>query len=548
MAAKPKPPIDPLGGGPYVLEGRIVTMDAQSKVIEKGRCYVKDSTLLAVQDSAAPAPAGFSKAPKLATLGTIYPGLIELHNHLAYNALRLWNVPKKYTNRDQWAGIAEYRKNISGPMQILGKTLDVLPALIRYVEAKTLMGGCTTSQGIQLFSQAGLRRFYRGIVRNVELTDEAALPEASTRIADVDAATAAKFFERLKKQSCFLLHLSEGTDSKARKHFQALQIDAERWAIGPQLAGIHCAALSAADFETYAAHGGAMVWSPFSNLLLYGETADVKAAKAAGMRIGLGSDWSPSGSKNLLGELKVAKTWNDGANVFTDAEILALATRNAAAILRWDALLGSLETGKRADLLVIDGADKDPYAQLFEARETDVGLVMINGAPRYGHSDWMKKLGAKKETRKVGGEPQAFNFVQETQDELVGKMSLKNAEEALAAALQNLPGLAKELEKPKPPTPLLGLFEELPTWELALDEIQPHTEIGLRPRLPARDGRGRVGALALQGLVAAPLSEVVEPLVIDPLTVTDDGRFLATVAGQKNLKAELIEGLTALYA
>ena len=38
-------------------------------------------------------------------------------------------------------------------------------------EAKTLMGGCTTSQGIQLFSQAGIRRFYRGIVRNVELTD-----------------------------------------------------------------------------------------------------------------------------------------------------------------------------------------------------------------------------------------------------------------------------------------------------------------------------------------------------------------------------------------
>lgn len=547
MAPKPKPPIDPLGGGPYVLEGRIVTMDARSKVIAKGRCYVKDSTLVAVEDSAAPAPAGFSRAPKLATKGTIYPGLIELHNHLAYNALRLWNVPKKYTNRDQWAGIAEYRKNISGPMQILGKSLDVLPALIRYVEAKTLMGGCTTSQGIQLFSQAGLRRFYRGIVRNVELTDEAALPEATTRIADVDAATASRFLERLKKQSCFLLHLSEGTDAKARKHFEALQIDAERWAIGPQLAGIHCAALSAADFDTYAEHGGAMVWSPFSNLLLYGETANVQAAKAAGVRIGLGSDWSPSGSKNLLGELKVAKAWNDVANVFTDAEILALATRNAAAILHWDALLGSLETGKRADLLVIDGTDKAPYAQLFEAPETDVGLVMINGAPRYGHAAWMEKLGAKKETRKVGGKSQAFNFVQETQDELVGKLSLKKAEEALDAALRNLPALARELEKPKPPTPLLALLDEPPTWELALDEIQPHTEIGLRPRLPAKDGRGRVGALALQGLAAAPLSQTVEPLILDPLAVADDDRFLATVAGERNLKPELIEGLTALY-
>lgn len=543
---KPKPPIDPLGGGPYVLEGRIVTMDAQSTVIPRGRCYVKDSTLIAVQDAAAPAPPGFSNAPKLVTRGTIYPGLIELHNHLAYNSLRLWNVPKRYTNRDQWAGIAEYRKNISGPMQIIGKSMDVLPALIRYVEAKTLMGGCTTSQGIQLFSQAGIRRFYRGIVRNVELTEEAALPEANTRIADVEAATAAKFFERLKKQSCFLLHLSEGTDAKARKHFQALQIRAESWAISRELAGIHCAALTAEDFATYAQNGGAMVWSPFSNLLLYGETADVKAAKAAGVRIGMGSDWSPSGSKNLLGELKVAKAWNDTNNVFTDPEILALATRNAAAILKWDGLLGSLETGKRADLLVIDGTEKDAYAQLFEAHEGDIGLVMINGAPRYGHSDWMTKLGAKKETRKVDGQAQAFNFIQETQDELVGKMSLKNAEEALAAALQNLPATAKELEKPRPPTPLLGLFDELPTWELALDEIQ-HTEIGLRPRLPAHEGRGRVGALPLQGLVSAPLSQIVEPLVIDPLTVADDEDFLATVAGEKNLKPELVAGLTARY-
>ena len=49
-----------------------------------------------------------------------------------------------------------------------------------------------------------------------------------------------------------------------------------------------------------------MVWSPLSNLLLYGATARVDAAKRAGVRIGLGSDWSPSGSKNLLGELKVA--------------------------------------------------------------------------------------------------------------------------------------------------------------------------------------------------------------------------------------------------
>ena len=105
-----------------------------------------------------------------------------------------------------------------------------------------------------------------------------------------------------------------------------------------------------------------MVWSPLSNLLLYGATARVDAAKRAGVRIGLGSDWSPSGSKNLLGELKVAWLYSqhmlDG--LFSARDLVAMATRDAAAILKWDTALGTLEPGKRADLVVIDGTKGDP--------------------------------------------------------------------------------------------------------------------------------------------------------------------------------------------
>ncbi len=68
--------------------------------------------------------------------------------------------------------------------------------------------------------------------------------------------------------------------------------------IGPALAGIHCAALNAGDFAVMAKHHGSIIWSPLSNLLLYGGTTDIKAARAAGVSIALGSDWSPSGSKN----------------------------------------------------------------------------------------------------------------------------------------------------------------------------------------------------------------------------------------------------------
>ena len=261
-------------------------------------------------------------------------------------------MPKKYSNRNQWGTIAEYRKLVSGPMTVVGKSPGLLPALIRYVEAKCLVGGVTTSQGIALFSNAGIRRFYRGIVRNVEDTDEADLPEVETRIADVEAKSAAKFLARLKRETCFLLHLSEGVDAKAREHFLALNIARNEWAITPQLAGIHCAGLKPEDFAVLGSLGGSMVWSPMSNLLLYGGTADIAAAVAAGVRIGLGSDWSPSGSKNLLGELKVAWLVAQQIGGLAKHDIIAMATRTGARILGWGASVGTLEPGKRADLLV----------------------------------------------------------------------------------------------------------------------------------------------------------------------------------------------------
>ena len=50
-------------------------------------------------------------------------------------------------------------------MKTIGEATDLLPALVRYVECKALVGGVTTSQGIALFSAPGVRRYYRGIVR-----------------------------------------------------------------------------------------------------------------------------------------------------------------------------------------------------------------------------------------------------------------------------------------------------------------------------------------------------------------------------------------------
>src|SRR5262249_39792277 len=184
------------------------------------------------------------------------------------------------------------------------------------------------------------------------------------------------------------------------------------WAISSALAGIHCAGLQPGDFTVLGQRGGSMVWSPLSNLLLYGGTTNIAAAKSAGVPIALGSDWSPTGSKNLLNELKVAKAVNDvGGLGLTDRELVAMAIGVPAPIVKWDSLVGSLDPGKRADLLVVDApTDADVYANLIAARETAIQLVVIDGRAVFGEPALMSSLGAGGEPLTVGGEPRMIDY------------------------------------------------------------------------------------------------------------------------------------------
>jgi len=568
---KKKGPVDPLTGPKQALAGRVVTMDNAYTVLDDGIVYIDKGLIVSVQDRKQPTPGGFVGVDVVKTSGTLFPGLIELHNHLSYNALPLWApVPKRFDHRGQWPAHENYRPLISGPMTIIGEYRDtsgqpvLLPALVRYVECKCLLGGVTTSQGVKLASNAGIQRFYRGIVRNVEQTDDPELPEAQGCISDVDAKNARGFLNRLnrlkKEDRCLLLHLSEGVtdpsrpDSVARRHFLALEIAPGEWALNNVFAGIHATGLLPEDLEVLARYRGSMVWSPLSNLLLYGSTARVEAAKAAGVVIGLGSDWSPTGSKNLFGELKVAWLYNQHVlgGVFKAQDLVAMATRDAASILKWDKVLGSIEAGKRADLLVIDGAAGDPYDALIRAKETDIHLVMINGIARYGIPGLMTALAPGGQTVHVGGKMRRLFLKQETADPDVAAVPLGTATATLRKALRNIVDMAKEAEKPKPAAAKRRALDapDRPVWSLVLDEIHDRG-VDLGPRLPfggPRDFTGPERAVRGAALATAqPLSKILKPVQLDPLTVADDGDFLDAIEQQPNVPPSIRSGLRELY-
>ena len=113
--------IDPASSPAAALRGRVVTLDAGATVLEDGVVYARDGSIADVLPASTGPPAGFEGVAVTRTLGTLFPGLIELHNHMPYDILSLWTVPRRFTNRDQWGGRStpQYHQFISGPMGVL---------------------------------------------------------------------------------------------------------------------------------------------------------------------------------------------------------------------------------------------------------------------------------------------------------------------------------------------------------------------------------------------------------------------------------------------
>jgi cytosine/adenosine deaminase-related metal-dependent hydrolase len=381
-----------------VLLGTVGTFDDDRTVLRAGAVYVGDDGIIdAVQSSRKAPPAGYGNAPRIRTRGHITPGLIDFHNHLAYNFLPLWSAPRDtaYTTRDQWPNAATYGRDVSNPAQAMG--IAAAAAALRYAEVKAAAGGATAIQG----SPPLTRAFPGWMLRNIE---KEMIPGHGKEQLIYQAVIKAEpekllaYSKHLAKKRSFIYHLAEGTSPKLIGEYVDVR---DNGCAHANFVGIHSTALTDKEFKDWAggASGpGTIVWSPFSNIWLYGSTTDVLAARRNGILVCLGSDWSPSGTKNLLGELKVASLWNDtqlGGEL--DAfELGAMATANAGDALKrcWGVDLGRVRAGALADLLINERVDDDPYANLLTVDERHVRLVMVGGRPALGLPSLMTAAGA----------------------------------------------------------------------------------------------------------------------------------------------------------
>jgi 5-methylthioadenosine/S-adenosylhomocysteine deaminase len=378
-----------------VVRGTVATMDPERPLLPQGAVYLDDQGMIeAVTGAGEPVPSGFDGAAQALTRGVVYPGLIDLHNHLAYNCLPLWVPPGRqepFTSRDQWPRLDAYVTDVRLPT--LSLTQVASKALLKYVEVKAAVGGVTAIQG-----SAKLSRPYEGwLVRNVEYETFGTRHKTvfqSVRTLGTEDFQAAR--EHMTAGNSFIYHLAEGTSPALLREYDDLRAND---CLHPSLVAIHATALGDPQYQEWGPHGSSMVWSPLSNLWLYHHTSDVLAARRHGIRICLGADWSPSGSKHLLGELKVADLWNRDpaglAGAFSDLELCQMVTSNPADALGWGDRIGRVKAGLRGDLLVLPRRRPDPYRNLIEATELDVRLVLVGGRPVYGTPALMAAAGGR---------------------------------------------------------------------------------------------------------------------------------------------------------
>jgi cytosine/adenosine deaminase-related metal-dependent hydrolase len=515
----------------YGLRGRVVTMNAAREVIADGIVWVAEGSISDVT-AASQTPAAHAGSPVIATAGTIYPGMIELHNHLAYNTLPLFRIPRLYTKREEWQGTRGYRRYVSGPAGVVASLPELIRATIRYVECKSLISGTTTSQGLTLRA-APIKHLYKGIVRNAEVPDAAGLDAARPKIGDVTPEGRESFRKSLSGKGARIVHLAEGlSTSKAHEHFTDLKAPDGTWAMGPKFVGIHATALTPDDLGVVDQHGGSIVWSPFSNLALYGDTTKAKTALDLGIKVALGSDWSPTASKNLLNELKVARIWSDDQGLgITDLQLVEMVTVTPAEILGWQGRLGSLEPGKLADVTVVSGKTGEAHGHLIAATESDIRLVVIGGIARYGTPTLLSKLSPVDETADVAGKPRAFHLDVHDPDPVLGPMGLTDATATLVDALAHMPERAAAIGSNELGIVASGAVAGADAdarWFLELD--QPPVA-GVAATL----FDGLAPALLDVVIGAESFASIAVPLKLDPLATEGDDAFFDMLANLANV-------------
>ncbi|MGI9202047.1 MAG: amidohydrolase family protein, partial [Woeseiaceae bacterium] len=324
----------------------------------------------------------------------VSPGFVNPHDHIFYNhAAPSAPADERYDHRHQWRlGLEGH----SQPHYDRATNTDQLA----WSELRQVLGGTTSIAGM-----GGVP----GLARNLEdgtLSGDLGRPAAFATVFPLGDAEGRMLadscdypgpvpVEEFAAAGSFQAHVAEGVDTRAQNEIgcvMQLLKEAEQ-----PIAFVHFIAASTDDAVVLQQSAASVVWSPRSNLALYGHTADVTLFDRLGINIALSTDWLPSGSMNMLRELHCAasysNTYLDG--YFNSHELWRMATVNAASSFALQDEIGSIAPGLMADIAVFrDGPSEDPFEDLVNAADSDLILVLRGGEIVAGRSGLTSAMGA----------------------------------------------------------------------------------------------------------------------------------------------------------
>jgi 5-methylthioadenosine/S-adenosylhomocysteine deaminase len=398
----------------------IVTMDAERRVIENGFLAVRGDEIVAIgQDPAASFPKGLVAKETMDASGKLtIPGLINGHTHIPMVLMR---GLKDDVTLDDWL-----RKFIF-PAEARNVTEDYVRWGTRLGLAEMIRGGTTTFADMYYFEDAIADETKAAGVRGVLGETWIDFPVPDNKSVAEMAAYSEKFLKKWqgdplihaavaphsiytcsektlreaaamarKYHAPILIHVSEMrkefTDSIEKNGATPVQYLERIELLGPDVLAAHCIWTDYTDMKILAERQVGCVHNPSSNMMLASGVAPVVDQRAAGMRVGLGTD-GPAGSNNDLNMMeemdlaaKLQKTYRVDPRALGAKGALEMATIEGARALHMERQIGSLETGKKADFVII-GLDApnavpmfDVYSQIVYAlKASDMQTVVVGG-------------------------------------------------------------------------------------------------------------------------------------------------------------------------
>ncbi|MFO7985375.1 MAG: amidohydrolase [Desulfatiglandaceae bacterium] len=397
-----------------IKNGTILTMDRSCSVLENSSVHVKGDLIAHMGDSDELSP----KAAQVidARGGLILPGLINGHTHAAMTLFRglADDLPlMEWLNHYIFPAEARMDADFVYKGALLACAEMILSGTTTFCDMylfEDQVAGAAAETGIRAVVGEVLYDFpspnYGELKNGFEYTEmllqkwgrdplvSVAVEPHSLFTCNPELLSTANALA-LKAGVPLIIHVAETASEVAEiqarygktpiEHLKSLGL------LGPHLIADHAVHINETDMEQIAAHGVKVIINPESNMKLASGTAPVPELLAHGVTVGMGTDGCASNNNlDLFTEMdtaaKVHKVKVLDPTVMDAVTVLKMATIEGARALGLSGITGSLETGKKADIIVVDANRPhltpmyNPFSHLvYAAKGNDVIHSIING-------------------------------------------------------------------------------------------------------------------------------------------------------------------------